>query len=164
MRIGELASALGVSRDAIMGWMDNPELNHFFSDGALLKAGGSQRVFTENDVLILNTIRHMRNAEKIRDWSLIAQRIEAGQLEQDFPQNAITTDNRTIPLPQAEQSARAAATLAERDAALARVKELEQALANEQAGRRSDMERFLRELAELRYTIGRLEAERGKGE
>lgn len=169
MRIGELASSLGISKDAVQAWVHHPELEHFFSDGAKLGAGASQRVFNENDVLILNTVRHMRNTEKVKDWSLIAQRIEKKDYEQDFPQNAIATDTRVIPIQQAEQSAKAMHTLAERDAAIAQVNELhsriaalEKQLETERTQHKQDLERLLREIAALNREIGRLERDKNE--
>lgn len=167
MRFGELTSTLGVGRDAIQAWMAHPELNRFFSEGALLKAGAPQRIFDESDVLVLNTIRWLRYEDNVTDWQAIAAYLDSGQRHQEFPQNAVAKDTRTIPIPQAEQSARAAATLAERDAALAKVRELESEIERlrgelDKQRERSDnkIEALLREIAELRYQMGRMERDK----
>jgi DNA-binding transcriptional MerR regulator len=172
MKIGELSAALGVSRDTITFWLKRPELERFFSPDALGRSGAAQRQFLESDVLALNSIRHLRYVETITEWVDIAQRLDSGWRAQDFSQSAIAADSRTIPLPQAEQSARAAATMAERDAALRRVSELESELTRlrgeleserekrltDREKHAGDMERLLREISDLRYQIGRLES------
>jgi len=124
MKTGEIASILSVTRDTINNWVKNPALEEFFSALARGEAGNAHRFFSESDVLVLNTIHHLRR-RGTRDWEAIAEYLDSGERFQEFPQNAISTDPRTIPLPQAEQSVKAAATLAERDAALNRVQELE---------------------------------------
>ena len=128
MRTGEAAALLGVSISTTRNWLDRDDLALFFSTSGRGIDGSSQRVLSETDLLILNTVRHLRNVEKLTDWRDIVSRLDNDFRVQEFPQNAISADPRTIPLPQAEQSVRAAATLAERDSALARVEELQNEL------------------------------------
>lgn len=167
MKTGESAKLLGIDVGTVRNWIDHELMVDFFSPGARGEHGGTQRVLNESDILTLNTIRHLR-ASSITDWNDIFDYLQTGKREQEFPQNAISADPRTIPIPQAEQSARAMATLAERDAALqqvedlrARVQELEQE--KEELRERLSKEKeeiketLMREIMELMLKIGRLE-------
>lgn len=155
MKTGEAAKLLGVDTSTIRNWIHHPLLTRFFSESAKNEHGGAQRLLTDADVLVLNTIRSQR-VDGVDDWRAISVFLESGQRNQEFPQNAITVDPRTIPLPQAEQSARAMATLAERDGALARIEELttevqtlKQRIAEVEKERDTVKENLLREMAEL---------------
>lgn len=163
MKTGEAAKLLGVDVGTVRNWIDHPASVPYFSQSALGKHGGAQRLLTESDILVLNTIRSLR-AKNISDWAEIVRYLETGNREQDFPANAISMDMRTIPLPQAEQSAKAMATLAERDAALvrvseliAKVQELEEKLTASEKEKIVIREEFLREISQLNRQIGRLE-------
>lgn len=165
MRTGEAAKILGIDRTTIYNWADTPELKKFFSANATGEDGSTQRLLTESDVLVLNTIR-MQRSKGNRLWADIAQVLESGYRDQQFPQNAISGDPRTIPLPQAEQSAKAVGTMAERDGALARVEELTEQvrelsakLSESEKARYEDREKLLREIGELRHQLGRLEGQ-----
>jgi len=171
MRTGEIAAIMGVSHVTIRAWIDHESLNRFFSASARGVDGMTQRSYTDADVLVLNTVRHLRAGSPTATWEEIAAYLDTGQRENEFPLTAasVGADKRTIPLQQAEQSAKAAATLAERDAALSRVAQLEgevtrlqSLLRDEQNAHRETLERLMREIAELRYKIGALESERGK--
>lgn len=155
MKIGELASILGYEPRTLRNWIDRPELKHFFSEGALGKLG-AHRILTDSDVLALNTIRYLR-VNHSSSWDEIAAHLESGKREQGFPQNAISTDPRTIPLPQAEQAARLLTVTRERDLALEEITRLEEHLAKERADRDTMKEQLLREIGELRQEVGRLQ-------
>ena len=175
MKTGEVAKLLGVDNGTIRNWVINPLLENFFSPSAKNKHGGTHRVFLENDLLILNTIGTLRS-NGVTDWGEIVKHLESGEREQEFPQNAtMSGDTRTIPLPLAEQTARSAATLAERDAALEIVKELRQRIkeleqGKEQVRKEKDelreklteenlelREKFSQQILELTLKLGRLE-------
>lgn len=164
MKTGEVAKILGVDAITVRRWIEREELNPFFSEGAKGEHGAAQRLLTESDVLVLNTVRALRTGDKVAEWRDIATYLESGERVQQFPQNAISADPRTIPLPQAEQSARAMATMAERDAALRKVNELESQLKEV----RAENKELIREMMDLRQKIGKLEglleALRGKDE
>ncbi|MEO8393950.1 MAG: MerR family transcriptional regulator [Chloroflexota bacterium] len=154
MKTGECARLLGVDRRTIVLWIDREELRNFFSPSAKQETGGVQRLLTDNDVAVLNTIRFARTNGN-DDWSSIAAIIEGGELQRDIPQNAGYSDTRMVPEQQARDFAKTAGTLAERDQLSiemqrmqARIDDLEQRLQSEQVGRRDDMERLLREIAE----------------
>lgn len=153
MKTGEAAKILGIDVATIRRWIEREEINRFFSESARSGRDSTQRILTDGDILVLNTVLALRTHKKVTDWSEIVSYLNSGQREQDFPQNAITADPRTVPLPQAEQSARAMATLAERDAALRRVNDLEKELRES----REENKQLLREMMELSQKIGRLE-------
>jgi len=180
MKTGEASKILGVDARTIKNWIDNPSLRKFFSPSAKGEHGSTHRLFTESDILVLNTIR-MKRSEGESDWDVIANYLEEGSREQEFPANAISVDTRTIPMPQAEQSAKAMATMAERDAALKRVQELEveverlrsiyedqirqireqhKAEVEQLRGENTSIrEQLLREISKLNREIGRLEGQ-----
>ena len=180
MKTGELAAILGVSQVTVRAWVQNPVLERFFSTAARGKDGLTQRTYTESDVLVCNTIRHLRANNQHITWDEMAEYLDSGAREQEFPAHAIGSDMRTVSVHQAETSARAAATLAERDAALARVDELSQEierlrteikntenqyraiLESEQRAHRETTERLMREIADLNRKIGALEAQKGQ--
>jgi DNA-binding transcriptional MerR regulator len=145
MKTGEAAKILGIDKATIYNWTAHPLLERFFSLEAKSKIAGTQRLLTESDVLVLNTIRTLRGSGK-NDWGEIAAVLESGHRVQEFPQNAISSDPRVIPLPQAKQAAEVLAMRTERDAALQRVDELERRLADAQ--RQLD-ERLKEERAEM---------------
>jgi DNA-binding transcriptional MerR regulator len=156
MKTGEAAKLLGVDPATVRAWINHPGLSEFFSSSAKGEHGGHHRLLMESDVLILNTVRHLRTNDDA-DWSTIAETLRSGHREQEFPQNAISIDSRMIPIPQAEQAAKYMATVAERDAALAKVDELEQHLAQKEAEVKELRERLLQERLADQNKIGRLE-------
>jgi DNA-binding transcriptional MerR regulator len=123
MKTGELAKLLGVSDQTLINWMSRPEIKPFMSEAALGEGGNTQRIYTESDVLVLNTVRMLRTVGS-QDWNEIQKELEQGRREQEFPQNAIITDTRTIPMPQAKQAADYAVVVYERDSARELAKEL----------------------------------------
>lgn len=155
MKTGEAAKILGVDRTTIINWIENRGLEQFFSDQANGRDGGTQRTLTESDLLVLNTIR-ARRAENL-DWPHIARFLETGQRENEVPQNAASTDKRTVPVQQAEMSARALATVAERDQALQRVDELTEqvtALMTQLKDAHEQELKLMREIADLHREAG----------
>lgn len=163
---GEIAKRLGVDRKTLIDWITHEQLTPFFSESARKEHGSAHRQLTDEDILALNTIRQLRHMDGIADWQEIANYLLTGKRESEFPLHKLTMDTLTVSLPQAEQSAKAAATLAEREAALRRVAELEvyvEALQTKitQLEREKDTEkeRLLREMNTLYRQIGALEAE-----
>lgn len=139
MKTGEAAKIMGIDRSTLLDWINIRGLDRFFSAGALGKDGAMHRILNDSDLLVLNTIRACRSDNQ--SWDEIEAHLETGEREQSFPQNAISVDPRTIPLPQAEASAKAMATMRERDAALERVEEL----TNENAQLRATIDRLMQE-------------------
>jgi len=164
MKTGEAAKIMGVDRSTLLDWINIRGLTRFFSASAAGNDGNMQRVLTESDLLVLNTIRACRS--KNMNWDDIEIVLDNGERERSFPQNAISGDPRTIPLVQAEVSAKALGTMVERDAAFARVEELTEEVRNlsvklseSEKARYEDREKLLREIGELRHQLGRLEGQ-----
>ena len=156
MRSGELAKLLGVADQTLLNWMKQPEIKALFSREALGEAGSVQRIYTDEDAVLLNTIRDLR-ANGLNDWQEIAKLLADGMRQREFPKNALITDTRVIPVPMAEQATQLAQVVQERDSAMERVVELTQQLDEERAERRRDNELAQAELRRLEREIGKLE-------
>jgi DNA-binding transcriptional MerR regulator len=164
MRSGELAKLLNVSDQTLINWMSRPEIRPFLSDSAVGESGNTQRIYTESDVLVLNTIRILR-AKGIQNWDEIQKKLDDGEREQEFPQNAIVTDNRTIPMPQARQAAEYAVAIEQLNAALKRASDLEVLLAEskqEKAVLQEKIYTLLREIGNLEGVVKYLENKMNK--
>jgi DNA-binding transcriptional MerR regulator len=164
MRSGELAKLLNVSDQTLINWMSRPEIRPFLSDTAAGESGNTQRIYTESDVLVLNTVRTLR-AKGIQNWDEIQNKLEEGEREQEFPQNAIVTDNRTIPLPQAKQAAEYAIVVEQLKASQERVNALE-LLLNESKQEKTVLQEkiytLLREIGNLEGVVKYLESKMKK--
>lgn len=164
MRSGELAKLLNVSDQTLINWMSRPEIRPFLSDTAAGESGNTQRIYTEGDVLVLNTVRTLR-AKGIQNWDEIQKKLEDGEREQEFPQNAIVTDNRTIPLPQAKQAAEYAIVIEQLKASQERVNALE-LLLNESKQEKTVLQEkiytLLREIGNLEGVVKYLESKMKK--
>ena len=164
MRSGELAKLLNVSDQTLINWMSRPEIRPFLSESAVGESGNTQRIYTESDVLVLNTVRILR-AKGIQNWDEIQKKLDDGEREQEFPQNAIVTDNRTIPMPQARQAAEYAVAIEQLNAALKRASDLEVLLAEskqEKAVLQEKIYTLLREIGNLEGVVKYLEAQMKK--
>jgi DNA-binding transcriptional MerR regulator len=161
MRSGELSKLLGISDQTLLNWMSREELKPYLSPSALGEAGNSHRIYTENDVLVLNSVRSLR-VNNVSDWAEIAKTLQTGWRDQEFPQNAISRDDRLIPIPQAKQAAEFAAVLRERDAALAQIDDLKHQLADERTERKTLQERYEKLLREIGKLEGIIEMLRGQ--
>lgn len=137
MKTGEAAKLLGVDRRTIVLWIDRDELRGFFSPSARQETGGVQRLLTENDLAILNTIRFARTNGN-DDWTAIAAVIDSGDLQRDLPTNGAFVDTRMVPEQQARDFAKTAGTLAERDQLASYVVELKERITQLEAARESD--------------------------
>jgi len=165
MKTGEAAKILGVDPKTVRNWIDDYGLTRFFSASATGTDGSFQRILSESDLLVLNTVRALKGRD-VYDWEAIAEFLETGEREREFPQNAISGDPRTIPVEQAQQSARAMATMAERDGAISKVREmatriedLEEKLEQTQREKDAIKELLLREIGDLQRQIGKLEGQ-----
>jgi DNA-binding transcriptional MerR regulator len=156
MRSGELANILGVADQTLLNWIVRPEINELFSREARGEAGSVQRIFTDEDAVLLNTIRQLRS-NGTKNWQEIAKVLADGTRIREFPKNALITDHRVIPIPMAEQATQLAQVLQERDSALERVNRLAQALEEEKSEHKKDNEKAQSELRRLEREIGKLE-------
>ena len=164
MRSGELAKLLNVSDQTLINWMSRPEIRPFLSDTAVGESGNTQRIYTETDVLVLNTVRTLR-AKGIQNWDEIQKKLDDGEREQEFPQNAIVTDNRTIPLPQAKQAAEYAIVVEQLKASQEKVNTLELLLAESKQEKTVLQEKIytlLREIGNLEGAVKYLERKMNK--
>lgn len=162
MRTGKVAKILGVDPKTIINWTDAPELVPFFTQGAK-GIGLTQRHFSDDDLMVLNTIRSMRTTN--RPWDEIAGAIADGTRIKDLPDSALTVESSTPIL----QYAKIAQLNAQLESAQRQVSELQQQVAalrreNEDMHKTlgARVERLLREAAEregkLHREIGKLEA------
>ena len=161
MKAGELARALGVSSETIRNWTKNPLMRDLLSPESQ-GIGVPQRIFSETDVHILNTVNRLRSVEGVSSWQEIYDRIEAGERFSEFPQNAIADDPRTIPIPIAEESAKAAATLAQLKEYQLQVVALNDIITNMKIEHKEELDRRDDEIRGLNQRIADLNREMGK--
>lgn len=103
MRIGKASEYLdNLNGDTIKNWIERPELNKFFSPAAQGKTS-AQRDISDDDLLILNSIRVLR-LDGTRDWVEIATRLDSGYRAEKFPDSA-TFVNGHAPIQLYQQSA-----------------------------------------------------------
>jgi len=157
MKTGEAAKLMGIDPKTIVNWIDRAEFVKYFSPTAR-KEGISQRILTDNDLALLNTIRHMTVNDRAT-WAEIAAVIESGELRRDIPENAAFVDTRMVPEPQVRESMRALAIAAERDQLAQRVEALQAEIAAERARSEAKQESLLRELADMSRRLGEYETE-----
>ncbi len=96
MKTGKVAKVFGVDRKTISNWTDMPQLKKFFSTEAL-GINRTQREYLEPDLLIINTIRAMRNRGE--DWNEIAAALESGERDRQLPPSALLAET-TAPIVQ----------------------------------------------------------------
>ena len=84
-KTGEVSASLGLTPKTVLKWTEMFE--EFFTDDAR-GIGKLQRSYTDQDRLVLNTIRveRARNA----DWEHIRARLASGDYEQQLPPQAAT--------------------------------------------------------------------------
>lgn len=153
MKTGTLAKALGISRDTVLRYANMQQFEPFLSDGATGKNNRPHRIYNNADVLVMNTIVYLLNTEKLRGWDEIAARIASGFRHEQFSEYVIPEDSYSIPRPQAEQFALAAAKVQELETANNQIKELKEKISSLEA----DKDQSAKEIAELNKRIGFLE-------
>lgn len=165
MRVGKVAQALGVDTKTVTNWSSRPELKDFFSTSATDMHKGTERDFSEDDLYVLNTIKNLRATmpRKNTDWHLIAQRLAEGYRDKELPMKAATVDSGLTVMAHAE---RILITSQERDMALQRVQELQQALIDREAKidalqsqQQAMQEQLLRELADIKAELAAAKTE-----
>ena len=165
MKTGEAAKALGVDRTTVKDWISNRGFKAFFSPEATGESGGRQRDITEADFITLNTIRCCLNSRQMK-WHEISNYLQTGQRDHELPQGALASDMRTVPIQQAEQSAKALKTVAERDLALQRIGQLEMLVAtlsekleDSYRQRREETAAHATETADLKVALAKAQTE-----
>lgn len=157
MRTGEAARRLGVDRTTIVNWIAHEALSDLFSPEARGE-DRTQRVLNDDDVSLLATIHVLRTRDDITEWDMIRDYLETGKRESLPPLDGVSTTSTTVSRPYAEQSARAAATLAERDSALAEVGRLRDELIAQDERHQQKVSSLYEEIRRLEREIGRLSA------
>jgi len=96
MKTGKVAKVFGIDRKTVSNWTDMPQFQRFFSSEAK-GINRTQRDYIEPDLLVINTIRAMRN--KSMDWDEIAVALESGERERELPASAMLVET-TAPIAQ----------------------------------------------------------------
>jgi len=96
MKTGKVAKAFGIDRKTVSNWTDTPQFQKFFSPEAR-GIDRTQRDYLEPDLLVINTIRAMRN--KNMRWDEIAAYLESGERERELPASAMLVET-TAPIAQ----------------------------------------------------------------
>lgn len=142
--MSDAVAKTGIKEGTIRNWIAREELQVLFSNEA--RTADPHREFTDNDVLILNTINHKRNKEESQwSWDDIREWIQKDDKNRvtEFPVTEaldIQTRNEAI-----DMLGRAKATIEE---LRAQNEELKAQLAAERQARLEDKERLNRELTQ----------------
>lgn len=144
MKTGKAAALLEVDPTTIKNWIER--FKEFFSSGAL--PGNLQRELDHADLLVLNTIRALRESGE-QDWEQIRAFLRTGEREQTLPVSGLTVDIGETALAQLERTLTTSARL---EGALTKVDELEGEIGrlretiDKQRGNISELEHKLSEL------------------
>jgi chromosome segregation ATPase len=156
MKTGEVAKILRVDRKTISNWIDDYGLEEVFSPGARGLEGNIQRDLNQADLVALNTIRILRS--KNVNWNEIKERLKRGEWETEFPSNVTGADHLMISAEQRQATytietiRERDVALAQRDAALAEVTQLEEEverIKESDAAKQRRIEELLREAGDI---------------
>jgi DNA-binding transcriptional MerR regulator len=148
MKTGEVAKMMGLNPKTITNWTDQEDLASFFSEEAHRSDGANaQREYTEDDILVINTIRVHKTRQNT--WRDVAKILETGHRETELPITASLTKS----ISPADQVAAMMQIKSERDTALA---QLQDAMFEIDRLRAQDKEREA-EIIQLHKQIARLE-------
>ena len=148
MKTGEVAKMLGVSPKTITNWTDEEAFAQFFSDEAKGNVdSGTQRDFSTDDILVLNTIRVHKSRRNT--WSDVAELMQTGHRETELPASAALTQTVSA----VDQLSQLMSIKSERDTALA---QLEDAMFEIERLRDQDKDRQS-QIIDLNKQIARLE-------
>jgi hypothetical protein len=183
MKLSKVAKMIGTDRRTVYNWILNPAIKRFFSDAALNEG---DRELDERDIISVNTIAYLRK-NVTTDWDEIAQKLEDGYTYSDLSIASVEVDTGKTPLQQftrslaiAQERDEALKQLEEAQKELAKIEELhgkeihqlksgyEQQLKDERERSKEDLqaqqqkyesktEALLREIAELKFELGRLQ-------
>lgn len=87
MKTGQIAKSLAVDPKTITQWTDREEFAKFFSTDARGE-NRSQRDFNESDLLVLNTIRVLREEDNA-SWEDIEKSLGEGHRDHNLPPDAL---------------------------------------------------------------------------
>lgn len=154
MKTGQVAQALDIDPKTVLNWVDHPVLSKFFSASAHQQEGQLQREFTQDDLLVLNTIRNLRATMSANkpDWFVIAAQLDAGRRDNVLPLAAMTANTGVTDMERFEQ---AIITKARLDSAMNQIDFL-----NRQIERlEQDIDKHLERIMEAREDKARLQRE-----
>jgi DNA-binding transcriptional MerR regulator len=162
MKTGKVAKALAIDRKTVSNWTDLPQLKKYFTPSAL-GVDRTQRDYTELDVLIINTIRVLRNDNA--SWEEIADALEHNRLERELPPSAMMVET-TLPIAQfgrmVELQTALEGAYRQNGELREQVQQLQTELSNKDAVHREEIRDVIREAREqegrLQREIGKLEA------
>lgn len=154
MKTGKVAKVFGVDRKTISNWTDMPQFKNFFSSEAL-GMNRTQRDYLEPDLLVINTIRILRNRGE--DWDEIAATLEIGERERELPISALLVET-TAPIAQYGRIVELQTMLEAAEERIDQLKKQVDAVRNEERQRARDREQeLLNQIITLSKEISRLE-------
>lgn len=149
LKIGKVSSGFNRDPKTVVSWMEQPGIEQYFTDDALGRLG--QRVFSRQDVNVLNTIRICLGQGA--DWKEIEAKLNAGEFDTELPPAFLTVE-QNAPIMQYTQLSEVRVQLQqvekERDRLAARLEESEQ-------GRGEDRKRIEELIRELGKKEGQIE-------
>lgn len=162
MKTGKVAKVFGIDRKTVSNWTDMPQFKAYFTPEAQA-INRTQREYTEPDILVLNTIRVLR--QKGLDWDEIAAALAADERERELPPSAMLVET-TAPIAQYGRIVELQTAL---EAAEEQIEELQEEIERLRAAidtrvyaQQERVERLMREANEregkLQREIGKLEA------
>jgi DNA-binding transcriptional MerR regulator len=152
MKTGEVAKMMGLNPKTITNWTDQEDLTTFFSDEARRNdETSSQREYSEEDVLVINTIRIHKTRQNT--WKDVAKILMTGNRETDLPITASLTKS----ISPADQLASMMLIKAERDTALAQLQDSMFEIDRLRNELKEQREESSKEIIDLNRQIARLE-------
>jgi DNA-binding transcriptional MerR regulator len=161
MKTGELAKMMGLNPKTITNWTDQEDLSRFFTPEAKSEGDGtgSQRDYSMDDVLVINTIRVHKTRQNT--WRDVAVLLDTGHRETDLPLSA----NLTKTISPADQIAQVMVIKAERDTALAQLQDslfeidrLRKEIKDERENANAEIIKLNREIARLEIQLEMIQA------
>jgi DNA-binding transcriptional MerR regulator len=162
MKAGQLAKWLNIGRSTITSWTTG-DYQDFFSPGAR-GGSGQDRHFTENDVRVMRFIAESRRRNiPVEEIVIALQGMQANDWAglPPMPDAPPSAEFPVVPAAAADAQLDAERRAFLREIAMLqqRVDQLERQIRDEQAARRDEIERLLREREEMRATLAAAETE-----
>ena len=152
MKTGEVAKMMGLNPKTITNWTDQEDLAVYFSDDARrVDETSSQREYSEEDVIVINTIRVHKTRQNT--WKDVANLLATGHRETELPISATLTKS----ISPADQVAAMMLVKAERDTALAQLQDAIFEIERLRKELKEQRETSNKEIIDLNRQIARLE-------
>jgi DNA-binding transcriptional MerR regulator len=147
---GDIHNRLGIDPKTLLTWVDKfPE---FFSEGAKGAPGNLHRVYSEDDLVLVNTILKLRGER--HEFEKIRAQLAAGYRDQELPVSFYEMDG--------EKAVAVYSQLkeieAKYEAAVAEIERLREELADERKSSKQEIVTLNREIAVLEYRLEQLRA------